>query len=102
MARQPQVTRTITTTVCNVLCVDTEKKDTKTIEVTLPRTYANEKAMLKAIEKAPIENNLKPVQVEDFKVVETLYGMSEQDFITHATVLPPRENKDNDTKPNNK
>ena len=41
--------------------------------------------------KAVLENeNVKPVHVISTEEVETLYGMSEQDFITSAKILQPR------------
>ena len=46
MARQPMVTRTITTTKCKVLCLDLVQEKPFTQEVVLPRTYKDEKAMM--------------------------------------------------------
>ena len=41
--------------------------------------------------KAVLENeNVKPVHVLSTEEVETLYGMSEQEFITLAKIMPPR------------
>lgn len=95
MARQPMVTRTITTTKVNALCVDTEMKTTTEIEITLPRTYADEKSILKAINKSNlVPLPLKVVSVLSVDECETLYGMSEQDFIDHAEILPPRQTAD--------
>lgn len=88
--RQSMVTRTITTTKCVVLCIDTEKKETSEKEFIIPRTYKNDKAMLKQIEKTNDNAALKPVHIVSSIEVETLYGMSEQDFIANAAVLPPR------------
>lgn len=90
MARTPMVTRTITTSVVSVLCADIEMGELKNIEFTLPRTYKNEEAILKAVRKANTDKNIKPVSVADVKIVETLFGMSEQKFIDNAEILPPR------------
>ena len=92
MARQPQVTRTIQTTQANVLCLDINKGEPFNQTVVLPRTYKDEKHMLKAAEKAINSDTVKAVHIVDSTVKETLYGMSEQDFITFAKVLPPRNN----------
>ena len=35
--------------------------------------------------------------IVDKEEIETLYGMTEQDFIEHAVVLPPRGEKTDDT-----
>ena len=101
MARAPQVTRTIQTTHCTVLCMDIENREPCNKDVVLPRTYKDEKSLLKAVKKVIETDNLKAVQVVDTEVMETLYGMSEQDFIAHATILPPRKdytsNEENNT-----
>lgn len=91
MARTPQVTRTIQTTHATVLCMDIENREPCNKEVILPRTYKDENAILKAVKKVIETDTLKPVQVVSHMVQETLYGMSEQDFIAHAVILPPRK-----------
>ena len=90
MARVPMVTRTITATKAKVLCVSIVENKTFEQEVTLPRTYKDEKSLMKQV-KAVLENdNVKPLRVISTEVDETLYGMSEQEFITTAKILPPR------------
>ena len=90
MARVPMVTRTITTTNAKVLCVSIAENKTFEQEVALPRTYKDEKSLMKQV-KAVLENdNVKPLRVISTEVDETLYGMSEQEFITLAKILPPR------------
>ena len=101
MARAPQVTRTIQTTHCNVLCMDIENREPCNKDVVLPRTYKDEKSLLKAVKKVVETDTLKPVQVVSSMVQETLYGMSEQDFIKHATILPPRKDYTNSEENNN-
>ena len=96
MARAPQVTRTIKTTHCTVLCIDIENREPCNKEVILTRTYKDDNDMLKAAKKAIETDTLKPVQIVDSMVQETLYGMSEQDFISHATILPQRKDYAND------
>lgn len=91
MARAPQVTRTIQTTHATVLCMDIENREPCNREVILPRTYKDDNTILKAVKKVIETDTLKPVQVVSSMVQETLYGMSEQDFIAHATILPPRK-----------
>lgn len=95
MARAPQVTRTIQTTHCNVMCLDITAGEPCNKEVVLPRTYKDEQAMLRAVKKVIETDELKAVHIVDHCVQETLYGMSEQDFIEHATVLPPRKDHTN-------
>ena len=91
MARAPMVTRTIQTTRVNVLCLDIQHGEPFNKEVVLPRTYRDEKHLLKAAEKVINSDTVKAVHIVDSLVEETLYGMAEQDFITLAKVMPPRK-----------
>lgn len=93
MAREAMVTRTIITTVAEVLIVDIQSNTTDTVEVTLPRTFSDEKKLLKAVEKVVNTDLVKAVHVNASRQVETLYGMSEQDFINGAKVLDPTTRK---------
>lgn len=87
MARKPMVTRTITTTQVNVLCLDIVAGEPFNQQVTLPRTYKEDKKLMKAIEEVVNTESVKAVHVVAKEEVETLYGMSEQDFIKNAVVL---------------
>lgn len=91
MARAPMVTRTITTTKAKIMCLNIATGESETVEVNLPRTYKDDASLLK-VAKAQIETNdtLKAVHVVSKEEVETLYGMTEQDFINKAEILPPR------------
>lgn len=93
MARKPMVTRTIVTTKVNVLCLDIQTAEPFNKVVTLPRTYKDEK-LLKKVEEIVNTNDVKAVHVVDKEEVETLYGMTEQDFITNATILDPTTRKE--------
>lgn len=91
MPRIPVVTRTIQTTRANVMCLDIESEEPFNKEVILPRTYKDEKAMLKQAEKVINNETVKAVHIVDFEVEETRYGMSEQQFIEQAEVIPALE-----------
>lgn len=91
MARIPMVTRTIQITKANVLCLNIVEGEPFNEVVTLPRTYKDEKSLMKMVEKAINTDSVKAVHVVDTKVEETLYGMSEADFIANAKILPKRE-----------
>lgn len=93
MARQPQVTRTIQTTKCKVLCIDLVNERPFTQEVVLPRTYKDERSMLKKIKPMLEIADVKVVHVQNFTVESTLYGMTEEEFIEKATILPARTSK---------
>lgn len=96
MARTPMITRTIQTTKANVLCLNIVEGEPFNEVVTLPRTYKDEKSLMKMVEKAINTDSVKAVHVVDTKVEETLYGMTEADFITNAKILPKREQQNTD------
>lgn len=90
MARVPMVTRTITTTKVNVMCLDIETGEPFNKTVVVPRTYKDDEKLLKKVKEVLETETLKPVNIVDKEEIETLYGMKEQDFIEHAEVLPSR------------
>lgn len=94
MARKPMVTRTIVTTKVNVLCLDIQSAEPFNKDVTLPRTYKDEKKLLKKVEEVVNTDDVKAVHIVDKKEIETLYGMTEQDFINNATILDPTTRKE--------
>lgn len=87
------ITRTITRTEVNVMCLDVEKGEPINKDVTLARTFKDDEKLLKEVKKIIETDTIKAVHIVDKIEVETLYGMAEQEFIEHATVLPPREAK---------
>ena len=87
MARKPMVTRTITTTQTNVLCLNVVSGEPFNKVVTLPRTYKDDKSLMKQVSSVIDNDEVKAVHVVDKKEVETLYGMTEQDFISKASIL---------------
>lgn len=91
MARVPQVTRTIMTTKVVAMCANVKEGKLGSIELTLPRTFKDEKSLLKAAQQAVGDDTIKVVAIESATIVETLYGMSEQKFIELADILPPRK-----------
>ena len=90
MARIPIVSRTITTTDASVMCVNIITGETETKTFTVPRTYKDNDKLLKVVKQLAETDELKPVHIVNVEVHETLYGMTEAEFIEHAKVLPPR------------
>ena len=90
MGRTPMVTRTITTTKCTVLCMNLEEGIPFEQEVTIPRTYPDTTKMLKQVAKMIDNECTKAVHIKSYEECETLYGMTEAEFIANAEVLPPR------------
>lgn len=85
------VTRTILTTEVSVLCLDIIKSEPFNMDVTLPRTYKDEKTIMKKVSALIDNDERKAVHIVHSQVVETLYGMPEEEFIIAAEVLPPRK-----------
>lgn len=91
MARVPMVTRTIVATKVNVMCLDVQKGEPFNESVTVPRTYKDDEALLKKVRPLLETETVKAVHIVGKEEIETLYGMTEQEFIQHAEVLPPRK-----------
>lgn len=91
MARVPMVTRTITTTKVNVMCLDIETGEPCNKITVVPRTYKDDETLLKKVKEVLETETLKPVHVVDKEEIETLYGMTEQEFVDHAEIQPPRK-----------
>ena len=104
MARKVMVTRTIKSTLVNVLCLDISTAEPCNKDFTLPGTMVDsegklkEKAVLKIIAEmcSFLNSTLKPVAVVHYEVVEKLYGMDEATFIANSVVLPPRNSNEQD------
>lgn len=93
MARTPMVTRTIVTTKVTAMCVDIKQGETETREFIIPRSYKDNATALKTLEKIYNTGDFKVVSVIAKEEQETLYGMTEDEFINHAEKLPPRTSK---------
>lgn len=94
MAREPMVTRTITATKITALCLNIETAEPFNKEVTISGTFKDEKSMMKAAEKLLNTETEKAVHIVSSEEIETLYGMTEQEFIQKAKVLPSRPKKE--------
>ena len=102
MARKPMVTRTITTTKANVLCMDIQSAEPFNKVITLPRTYKDDKTLMKRVQEVVETDSIKAVHIVDKEEVEIMYGMTEQEFIEKAVVLDPKTRKALETTQNQK
>lgn len=93
MARKPMVTRTIVITKVTLMCLNIQTGETFNEVLTLPRTYSDDKKLLKVVQDMFNTDVQKAVHILDKDEIETLYGMSEQEFIQNATVLDPETRK---------
>lgn len=87
MARKPMVTRTITTTVVKMLGMDLVNRQPVEQEVTLARTYKDDKAIMKVLCKEYDTDEFKVTAILDKVEQSAIYGMAEQDFIAMASIL---------------
>lgn len=90
--RVPKVTRTMKNTVVTMMAVNTETKDVFEQEIVLPRTYKDEAKIMKLIQAMFAGEPVQPVSILSTRVEESLYGMTEADFMKYAEKLPPRTN----------
>lgn len=91
--RKAMVTRTIESTRVNALCLDIKTAEPMNKEFNLSGTYKDESKLLKAVQKAFDTDDLKVVHIVDSEVVNTLYGMYENDFLANAMELDPETRK---------
>ena len=97
MARKQMVTRTIVSTKVNVMCSDIVKAASFNKDIVLPGTFKTEKKLMEAVEELVNSETEKAVHIMLQEEIETLYGMSEQDFINHAKVLDKETRKEIET-----
>ena len=90
MARERMVTRTVSLTVAEVMCLEVTNAEVTVKTIELGGTFADNGAILKAVKKLHETDTFKCVAVQTVTEKEVLYGMSEQEFISLAKVLPPR------------
>lgn len=90
--RNPEITRTFKTTRVNLLCMDVVNKQPVEYEMTLPRTYKDDDAILKYISKNVTIENLKVVHVISSEVQLERYAQSEVDFIKYGHKVPLLKN----------
>lgn len=76
-----------------MMMVNTETKDVFEQDVVLPRTYKDNKKIMKLVEAIFENEPVQPVRILGTAVEESLYGMSEADFLKYAEKMPPRKTK---------
>lgn len=94
MARERMVTRTVITTMVDVLVININTADTGTKTFVLTQNMVKDEKTMLNNAQVMLENECgemwKAVAIKNIKEEETLYGMTEQDFMKYAKVLPPR------------
>lgn len=87
MARKPMITRTITSTKVQALCMDLYNRQAVEKELVLPRTYKDDTTLLKALSKEYDNDMFKVSAILSSEVENDLYGLTEQEFICYAKKL---------------
>ena len=90
MERESVVTRTIETTKATVKVANLNTSTIEDVTVTLPRTYKNDEAIMKAVSKT-LPAHQKALTVVAAEVNSAIYGMTETDFLKYAKVMPDRK-----------
>lgn len=90
MRKEKLITRTITVSECEFMCVDVETANVEVITAELTGKLDNETA-LKLYKSAVESETFKVVACQSISYTEQLYGMTEKEFIKHARILPPRK-----------
>ena len=93
MARERMITRTVTATVVTVMGVEVSTAKAFTEDVVLTGIFKDKADMLKAIKKSDSGDKVYAAVVST-RTEETLYGMSETEFMKYAKALPPRSKAD--------
>ena len=82
--RKPVVSRTLNTTVVDVLCINKETNETYEDTVTLSRTYRNEGQMLKAVKSTYDTDTVCALHILAYHEETAKYFMDENDFVALA------------------
>lgn len=96
MAREKMVTRTVTQTTAEVMTIDVTTAEVSILEYTIGGTYDTNEILLKKLQKLFQTETFKLVNINSTTVEDLLLGMTEEDFIRYARVLPPRNTKESE------
>lgn len=94
MKKEKMVTRSFKVTKATVMVVDMASCEVETRVALLSGWFTDDDKLLNECKNQLETQLLKVVSVTYKEEFEKLYGMSENEFITHATELEPRTKKD--------
>lgn len=84
------ITRTVIKTDAELLCMNVSEGKAETRHFEIGGHYESKDQLLKKCQKAFDTETFKVVAVTGYTEQEVLLGMSEEDFIRNAVVMPPR------------
>lgn len=88
MAKEAKITRTMKTTEVTAVAVDLTTRECVTFTYTLPRTYKDNKEILKVVKATFDTPVLNHIDIESVKVIEKRYGLAESKFLEVAEEIP--------------
>lgn len=94
MTRKRMIIRTIMQTMAKVMTLNVTTADVKILTYDIGGQYTDDE-LLKKLQCLFQTDELKLVHIESQVCNELLLGMSEEDFIKYAEVLPPRSTNKN-------
>lgn len=93
MARRPIITREISNSVADVLCIDATTHAVSTVQIALPAVYDDTSKALTYVQKNCAKDGTIYAAVTALNTVSTMYGMWLEDFISNAFPLDPETRK---------
>ena len=91
MARKPMVTRTVKVTHADCLWLNVETGDSERLTLDITGTVKDDAKLLAKVKALYDREGGKVVHVYGSTVEEILYGMSEEQFVAGAEILPNRK-----------
>lgn len=91
MARKPMVTRTVKVTHCDCLWLNVETGESERKIFDITGTVKDEAKLLAKVKRIYDAEDGKIVHVYGTEVEEILYGMTEEQFVAGAEILPNRK-----------
>ena len=93
MARQRMITRTVGITRITAVVLNVNTLDSPVQTFTASGKYEQGTKELKSLLASKNTDDLMWIKAESVVYEEKLYGMTEEEFLTHAKELPPRTGK---------
>lgn len=90
MSREKMVTRTTQQTTAEIMCLNVDTADVAIKSYTIGGTPTDAE-LLKKLRKMYETETFKLVAIQKIETETLLLGMTEEDFIKYAKVLPPRK-----------
>ncbi|MBO7731598.1 MAG: hypothetical protein J6S67_03575 [Methanobrevibacter sp.] len=87
MAKESLITRTVTTTIADVYCVDIDSKEGFNTDVILPGKYKSDEALFKAVQKSVDTPNVKALSIESKREETAIRAVKESWFIDNSFII---------------